>query len=260
MIRGKRSLLMPGVLGIGLAAAAFVSSATAALIPLTVTGSDYGPSSSSTPGYAITLPSVVTPANLVTPGLEAATQTYSTTVGSSTIAGTLTSDVYKDPTTGYLTFVYEIAATYTSTEAVARLTLNDWTAESGLQISNNGANGGGNTVTASSGGFPGWINGNPNSINWDTNDNVNIQFRSSDGNGTQGTQIPANDYSALIFLQTNSTTEFINNAGISDGVTANVNYLGPTAVPEPATMSLLVLGGTGALLRRRRRSVPVAAR
>lgn len=258
MIRSKRSLLMPGVLGIGLAAAALVSPATAALIPLVATGSDYGPLSTNTPGYATSLPSVVTPANLMS-GLESATQSYSTTVGNSTIAGTLTSNVYKDPITGYLTFVYKLNATGASTEAVARLTLNAWTAESGLQILNNGADGTGTTATAATGSYPGWTNGNPNSINWDSNDNLNIQFRSATGNGTEGTQMPAGDFSAEVFFQTNSTSEFINNAGISDGVTANVPYLGPTnAVPEPATMSLLLIGGGGALLRRRRRT-PVAS-
>jgi len=203
----------------------------------------------------------VTPATLVTPGLEAAVQNYSTTVGNSTIAGTLTSNVYKDPTTGNLTFVYKITATGASSEAVARLTLNAWTAETGLQILNNGADGSGTSATAASGSYPGWTNGNPNSINWDSNDNLNMQFRSANGNGTEGTQMPANDFSAQIFFQTNSTSEFINNAGVSDGVTANVNYIGPTnAVPEPVTMSLLLLGGGGALLRRRRRRTPVAGR
>jgi len=261
MIRSKRSLLMPGVLSIGLAAAVFTSSTTAAPVPLTATGSDYGPSSTNTPGYATILPSVVTPANLVTPGLEAAVQSYSTTIGNSTIAGTLASNVYKDPITGYLTFVYQITATGASTEAVARLTLNAWTAESGLQILNNGADGTGTTATAATGSYPGWTNGNPNSINWDSNDNLNIQFRSATGNGTEGTQMPAGDFSAEVFFQTNSTSEFINNAGISDGVTANVPYLGPTnAVPEPATLGLLVIAGTGVLLLRRRRTTPLAGR
>ena len=61
--------------------------------------------------------------------------------------------------------------------------------------------------------------------------------------------------SALLVVQTNAKSSTATNAYVIDGSTAQVSSFAPApgaGVPEPATLSIAVLGGAALLLRRRR--------
>lgn len=169
---------------------------------------------------------------------------FSTTVtssGTATMAGTLYSDVYKN-SQGYLTFVYKVSTdSAASTADVLRVTLADlWLSDGSILVSDNGADGSGQSTGA-------WTNGNPLGITWSVSQQqLDIQF-SAFGLGTVLNNATG-DYSALVFFATNVKYYTMANAGIIDGVTSNADYLGPTHLPEPATMavwSVLGLAGAG---------------
>jgi hypothetical protein len=206
----------------------------------------YSGSSAGGPYYSNALPADVIPANLQT----TLSSTYTATGETSTIVGTLVSEVYKDPVTGFLTFVYQDTVSPTSTESVVRLTLADLWLDAGLSITDHGADGSGSSTPAAD---AHWSNGDPRFMIWEAQD-INIQFRSPVGAGTEGTVLaPPGDYSANMFFATNATSYTTANAGISDGVTANAPYLGPGAVPEPSSIALLLAGLLGGLAFWKRR-------
>ena len=241
-MRIQRKFRVITMVVIGLTAVACSSLAVAATVQLTPGESTYDPSA--TDGgttYDTTIPAVVSPANLVT----TLSSTYNGVGGEGqTQAGTFTSQIYKDPLSGYLTFVYSDTSSGSSTDNMESINLADLWPQTGLAISDNGAasSTGSSSPILSSANT--WTNGEPTFIQWKTSNNMDIEMQNSNSHGTEGTLISPGNYTAQIFFATNATNYATDNAAISDGASANASYLGPAPAtvpgppPSPSSASL----------------------
>lgn len=158
----------------------------------------------------------------------------------STFSGFLTSTVVSgDPSNplGGLTFTYWLENNAASVNVNARLTVNDWT---------------GFLTDASYqslilGGPPANTGVRPTYVDRLTPDIIGFSFLGAPiGFGA----IAPGGFSALLVIQTNAPTCVPTIASVIDGTVASVNTYGPA--PEPTTLSLLLLSGSLALIRRRR--------
>jgi len=173
--------------------------------------------------------------------------------GGDNFAGTLTSTVYRDPSTSYLLFVYNIVMDDLSTGELVRLTLNGYEA-----INVTGAIGADATGSSGTGDpSPDWTDGDPNFIERSLDeDTIGIQFRTSD---FIGAALAGGDYSSLIFFETEAYLYTRNTAQAIDGTVgiadALVPMIGDLQVPVPSSIALALLGAVGAigtLVKRRK--------
>lgn len=213
-------------------------------VPLDPGTTIYNPNAPETPVYTTTLPSYFTAGNLV----DQMTDAY--TVATGNITGSVTSIVYRDPATNFLGFQYQFTSTGASDliRATIGSNANEW---SGITIFNAGANGGGASTPGEV--APVWSDGNPYFILRDPTDSgegVTFQWRVQ----SRGTRLAGpDDFSALIFLETDATLYQVTDVGLIDsGAVSSAQAFAP-AIPEPTTLTLLGLGGL-ALLRKRRKA------
>jgi len=199
------------------------------------------------PAFDTVLPAYFVAAQQVAPTL------VSNYVGAFT--GTVTSNVYVDPGTGFLAFDY----VFTNTTAgavvdLAKATIGNPTVRPwlGFTIFNCGSDQSG---TSTGVGATSWIDGDPYSIDRDgttAGEGLTINWKLSN----TGTVIrnPA-DFSAHIFFETDAKWHTKTDVGVLDsGAVSNAKAYAPSLIPEPASLSLLGLGGLALLLKRRRRS------
>ncbi len=196
----------------------------------------------STPKYVSGLPSYFTPANLVA-------QLSSPNTGA--LGGTSLSSVYRDPATNWLTFDYQVTAAATNTRVIVRAALDGQWVD--VLIPNVGANGDGISGTGDP--SPEWTNGNPNYIERDpATEAPTIQWRTGVAQGSIGTVIGPGNSSAQVWFETNAVEFSQSVIGYLDsgsvGMAAILAPAGP--VPEPATLTFLLMGSL-AFLRRYRR-------
>lgn len=225
--------------------------------------STFDPLVGSVPAFDTVLPAYFSvPANQVAPTL------VSNYVGP--IAGAVTSNVYVNPGTGFLAFEYVFTNTTVlpggappggSVLDLAKATIGDPVSKQwlGWTIFNCGADGSG-TSTALPVALT-WSDGDPYSIdrdltaagegltiNWKLSNNGTVIRNPSPGN-------PAGDWSAHIFFETDAKYWTTTSVGLLDsGVVSDARAYAPSLIPEPASLSLLGLGGLALLLKRRRRS------
>ena len=121
----------------------------------------------------------------------------------------------------------------------------------GFTILNAGSDGTGSSTGV---GSPSWTDGDPYSLDRDSTaagEGLTI-FWKVFNNGTVLRN--STDYSAHIFFETDAKYFAKTSVGILDsGVVSEAEAYAPSLIPEPASLSLLGLGGLPLLLRRRRR-------
>jgi len=89
------------------------------------------------------------------------------------------------------------------------------------------------------------------SITRDSATTVDIVSTFTGGGGSLNQEYTVADQTTSLFTYTAAGLLFGGNTSVDRGVFSNVQY---SVIPEPATMSLLALGGLGAVARRRRKA------
>lgn len=195
------------------------------------------PSVTFTPKYTPTLPTGANGGNLI--GTLAAPL-----LGGFT--GTMTSNVYRDPSNGQLTFEYILSMSDRSAGDIVRATMGGWM---GVTITDAGSDASGSSGTFDS--APEWNDGDPYELARDPqSQGIEIQWRQAQGSTLVGTVIGPGDISAHVFFTTTATGFVQNTAGYIDTtVIGSSNVLVPT--PEPASLVVLGAGIAVACFRRR---------
>lgn len=160
--------------------------------------------------------------------------------------GTITTQVFRDPATQFLSFHYSVALDDVNPAAIVRGTMNGW---EGVGITDAGANGSGSSGTFDP--APEWNDGDPLSISRDPqSEGLAIQWRQSFTTGLVGTVIGPGDLSSVMFFVTDVTDFRPGQMDVIDtAFSGEANVLVP--IPEPASIALLSLGFFGLLMRRR---------
>jgi len=234
--RKRMGVLAIGLLGVGVAtaSASYLVPGDAQFINHFTVGG--------TPKYNAVKPSYLVTVNVVA-------QLSSPNTGA--LGGTTLSTVYRDPATNWLTFDYLVTAAATNTRVIVRGALDGpWV---DVLISNVGADGSG--ISGSGDPSPEWTNGNPTYIERDPATQApTIQWRSGAAQGSIGTVIGPGNSSAQVWFETNavefreSVIGYLDSGSI--GMAAILVPAGP--VPEPATLTFLLLGSLSFLRRNRR--------
>ena len=160
--------------------------------------------------------------------------------------GTVTTQVFRDPATQFLSFQYTMALDDVNPAAIVRATMNGW---QGVGITDAGAD-----ATGSSGTFdpaPEWTDGDPLSISRDPQtEGLAMQWRQTFTTGLIGTVVGPGDLSSVMFFVTD-VTDFRPGEldAIDTAFSGEANVLVP--IPEPASLALLSIGALSLLLRRR---------
>ena len=196
-----------------------------------------------TPKYVSGLPSYFTDTNLV--GAMTDNLVWFGPAGH-VFTGTITTTVYRNPDTGFLTFDYQITASDRNTRNMVRAVFGgDW---SGVQIFRAGADGSGSSGTGDSGAE--WSDGDPYIIGRGALD-VLAQPSADFRLGSLGTVLGPGDSSSHIWFETNSTRYIVADADILDTfVRAEGKILAPIPEPTAAILGLLGLAMVGSLRRR----------
>lgn len=196
------------------------------------------PSVPPAPNYTTTLPAFATAANEVGTLDSPITGEFD---------GLVTTHVYAEPATGFLSFGYVFSLTDMNTAAVVRATMNGW---QGVAITDVGADASGNSGTFD--GVPEWLDGDPLNISRDPHsEGLAFQWRDAIGANLIGTVIGPGDISSEIFVST-TMTQFIRGGVdmIDTTVTGEAEVFVP--IPEPTSIALLLAGLAFAALPRRR--------
>jgi hypothetical protein len=189
------------------------------------------------PNYTTTLPAFATGANEVGSLISPMTGEFN---------GTVTTHVYAEPDTGFLSFGYVFALTDMNTAGIVRATMGGW---NGVEITDVGADASGNSGTFD--GTPEWLDGDPLNIDRDPfSEGLAFQWRDAIGANLIGTVIGPGDLSSVIFVSTRLSQFARAEIDMIDTtVTGEAEVLVP--IPEPASVALIVVGLAVAAFRRR---------
>lgn len=157
------------------------------------------------------------------------------------ITGSLTTNVWLDPSTSALAFEYLFGSTGPS--SLIRATLGGSVKQPwlGVSVLDVGADGTGSSTTASN--SPNWTDGDPAFVTRDPTGNgegIALQWRVI----LEGTQLDAGNTSSNIWFVTNTTNYQAISVGLQDsGAVSGATGLGPVQpIPEPGTIMLTGLG------------------
>jgi hypothetical protein len=143
--------------------------------------------------------------------------------------GTISSQAVVDSSTGDIDFIYQFTNNPNSADSIEHLTVGGFTGFTTDADYLTGLGTAPDSITRSSSGY-----------------NVGFQFLASDA-VLQGATTDT------LFIKTDAPTYTIGNAVLQDGGNGNVAVLVP-AVPEPATIALICIGGGALGIRRRRKA------
>ncbi len=218
----KKSLLFILAVGVSLAPSALFASS----VPLAPgTGTTLGPPTST--------PAVAAPG--ATPLADTGAMSFAATDGA--FSGTVDSQVYRDPTTGGLDFLYQVSNSLSSPDAIGRVTMTNFT---GFTTAVNYVTSSGTVAPLSANRLA-------------AGDTVGFGFVNSSFQDVlvQG----ASSY--WMEIDTNATSyALVGTTNVIDGGDATITTYAPTAsTPEPMSMGLLGIGFAGlGLLRFRARN------
>jgi hypothetical protein len=160
--------------------------------------------------------------------------------------GSVTTQIFAEPGTGFLTFQYRIELDDRNKAPVVRATMGDW---SGITILDAGADGSGMSGTFDP--APEWLDGDPLYIARDPfSQGLTFQWREGSPTGLLGTVIGSGDTSSVLFFSTNVTQYVLGEIDLIDtAVTGEAQVFVP--IPEPGSLGLILAGAAAALIRRR---------
>lgn len=178
------------------------------------------------PKYTVGLPSYFTAANKVTTLTAPMTRDFT---------GTVTTDVYRDPTTGFLSFQYTFANTDTR-DFIVRATMNGW---EGIGILDAGADGSGTSGNLDP--APEWTDGDPRFISRDpTTEGLMIQWRFNTGRDLIGTVVGPGNTSSRIWFATDQKNYTLGQVDYIDtAASGESDVLVPVPAPAAAVLGLL---------------------
>jgi hypothetical protein len=204
-------------------------------VPLPPGGSSWKthPTVPEVPKYTIGLPAYLVPGNIVGTLTSAITS-----AGSSVISGFVTTTVYVNPATGFLTFQYQISTTADTTAPVVRSTIaGDWHMTT---ITDAGSDASG--LSGALDPAPEWSDGDPMFLYTDMNAgegfaDPSMQFRETG----RGTVLGPGDMSARVWFETTATEFTTDVMGLIDSGTVGTAPI-LTVIPAPAAAVLGLMG------------------
>ena len=216
-------------------ATACILAAPALAVPLPPGGASYKthPTVPEVPKYTIGLPAYLVPGNIVGTLTSAITS-----AGSSVISGFVTTTVYVNPATGFLTFQYQIQTTAATTAPVVRSTIaGDWHT---VSVTDAGSDASGHSGTLDP--APEWSDGDAMFLYTDMNAgegfaDPSMQFRETG----RGTVLGPGDTSARVWFETTATDFTTDVMGLIDSGTVGTAPI-LTVIPAPGAALLGVLG------------------
>lgn len=185
------------------------------------------------PKYTIGLPAYIVPGNIVGT-LTSAISSF----GAGVISGSVTTTVYVNPATGFLTFQYQIQTSAGTTTPVVRSTIaGDWHATS---ITDAGSDASG--LSGALDPAPEWSDGDPMVLFTQLSagegfGDPSMQFRAEG----RGTVLGPGNTSARVWFETTSTEFTTNVMGLIDSGTVGIAPI-LTVIPAPGAALLGVLG------------------
>lgn len=230
------------IAGLALGALALAAPAWATPLPPGATAFKTHPSVPDLPKYTIGLPGYFNAGNI-----QGTLMSNIVEEQPNGLNGTVTSTVYRNPATGFLTFAYFFTSDSGNPSPIVRATLDGF---AGFIVSDAGADASG--MSGAQDPNEEWTDGDPLFLNRDQfTEGLAIQWRV----GTIGSALGAGDESSIIWFETNATMFRQSTVAVIDtALTGEGDILAPSTIIPLPSAALMGLAGLGVVAIRRRRA------